>query len=228
MFKHELVNPPKLVQTNVDGKRLYLDENGKAYESVTSYIGRVLDKPGLHKWRARVGAAKADEIANAAARRGSNLHNVLESYLRNNLSENAKIKNDPSTKSLFLKVKPCVDRLNSIRLIETSLYSSELGLAGTPDTIAEYSGKLAVVDFKTSTRLKKKKDIVNYFIQCAAYGIMFNEHFGEMPKLSVIIMAIPDLHHGMVYIHPMEECVSMLQNLMKDPVLFNARIAESS
>jgi genome maintenance exonuclease 1 len=51
-------------------------------------------------------------------------------------------------------------------------------LAGRADCIAEYNGKLSVIDFKGSTRVKRKEDIENYFIQASAYAIAWQERTG--------------------------------------------------
>ncbi len=228
MFTHNLVTPPLIKQADIDGVRRYVTPEGNSYESVTTYLSRVFDKPHLHAWKKRVGAKKAASISTAASKRGTSLHTVVNQYIENRLDEANSFSNDPLTKDLFVKIKPLLNRLNNINLTEKPLYSSVLGLAGTPDIIAEYRGDLSVVDLKTSTRVKKKTDIVDYFLQCACYAIMFNEHFNRMPKKAVIIMAIPTLSYGMTYIHPMEECISMLENLMRDPIAFNKKVAAST
>jgi len=73
--------------------------------------------------------------------------------------------------------------------LETSLYSKQLGIAGTVDCIAEYEGELAIIDFKTSKKPKPRNWIENYFVQCAAYGCMLYEMTGIPVKKFVIIMA---------------------------------------
>ena len=46
---------------------------------------------------------------------------------------------------------------------------------------------LSVIDFKTSIRLKKKENIGNYFMQCAAYADMFTE-MTSIPIDQVIVL----------------------------------------
>jgi len=221
MFNHNFLTPPKLIKVDENGTRRYQIPSGHSYESVTNYIGRLFPKPDLHKWRKRVGEKKATQISTAAATRGTALHKAAESYL---LNETPDLENSPTTKDLFIKIRPIIDRLNNIRLIETPLYSDELELAGTPDVIADYSGELSVVDFKSSTRMKKKFDIMNYWLQCGAYGIMYNEHFGEFPVKSVIIFGVPTLPFGICQIVPMEDCVRWFQEFRKDPQSFYDRL----
>ena len=82
--------------------------------------------------------------------------------------------------------------INQIHALETRLYSDHLQVAGTVDCIAQYKGTLSVIDFKTSKREKDKADISDYFMQCAAYAVAFEERTGiPVPQL-VIIMAIDD------------------------------------
>ena len=37
------------------------------------------------------------------------------------------------------------------------MYSDKLGVAGRVDCIVEYKGKISVIDFKTSTKEKKRR-----------------------------------------------------------------------
>ena len=51
---------------------------------------------------------------------------------------------------------------------------------------------MAVVDFKTTTTPKKEEWIEDYFIQCAAYASMYEEHTTEEIEAIVIIMVAED------------------------------------
>jgi genome maintenance exonuclease 1 len=96
----------------------------------------------------------------------------------------------PTTKFLFLKAKPFLDRINNIHALEKSLYSDYLGLAGRVDCIAEYEGELAVIDFKTSKKIKPEKWVENYFVQEVAYACMYYEMTGiAVEKLITIMVA---------------------------------------
>ena len=85
-------------------------------------------------------------------------------------------------------MKPHIDKINNIRALESPLYSKILGLAGRVDCIAEYNKELCVIDFKGSTRIKNKDDIENYFLQAAAYALMWQERTGEKCKKICIII----------------------------------------
>ena len=197
---------------NLDGKRYYVTPEGNKYQSVTSLTSKVNAKE-IQEWRERVGQEKANKISTRAATRGTSMHKMVETYLHNkplNLNED----NNPLTKEMFVKIKPLVDRLDNIRVIEGAMYSDELQLAGTTDCVAEYKGELAVIDFKTSTRMKKKEGVSNYWMQGAAYGKMFHEHYGEPPKNIVLMISVETANFAQIMIEPYEKCLVMLKEFM--------------
>ena len=100
----------------------------------------------------------------------------------------------PSTKFLLLSAKENLDHANNIHALEKSLYSDHLGLAGRVDCIAEYDGELAVIDFKTSTKIKPEEWIENYFVQETAYACMYYEMTGIPVKKLITIMV--DFENG--------------------------------
>ena len=67
---------PKLVRTNVGGRRHYDTPSG-SYPSITSVLS-IRDKEGLHEWRKRVGNEAANRIMKKAATRGTQFHNLME------------------------------------------------------------------------------------------------------------------------------------------------------
>lgn len=185
MFTHVPHEFAKLSRTNDDGVRKYLTPTGEKYPSVTTVLSSY-GAEGIAKWRARVGEAEANKISTRAANRGTSLHSALESYLHNNLMEDMNLL--PTTKKLFLQIRPLIERINNIHCLETSLFSHNLKLAGTVDCVAEFDGVLTVIDFKTSSRLKKKEQIENYFMQATAYALMFEEMTGiHVPQVAILI-----------------------------------------
>jgi len=90
---------------------------------------------------------------------------------------------------MFTLLKPELDNINNIVMQEGGLYSDKWGIAGRVDCIADYDGKLTVIDFKTSTKEKKEEWIENYFIQCTAYCEMFEERYGRaIDQIAVLIV----------------------------------------
>lgn len=178
---------PKLERdTKPDGTRLYKTPSGFSYPSVTTITG-LLNKAAIMEWRKRVGEEAANKISNRAATRGTKIHQLCEDYLRGELDEP-----DIFHAEMFNSIKPHLDSIDRIHCLETPLYSDHLRVAGTVDCIAEFEGRLSVIDFKTSSRVKKRDDIHNYFMQCAAYAVAFE----ELTKIPVgriaVIMAVED------------------------------------
>lgn len=180
-IKHDIA---KIVQKNVDGSRVYLTPTGKKYPSITSVTG-ILSLKSIYEWRQRVGEAEANRISARASSRGTRIHSLCENYL---LGENKK----PNLfdQEMFDKLVPHLDKIDNIHCLETRLYSDHLESAGTVDCIAEYEGKLSVIDFKTSSRVKSLEDIDGYLMQTAAYAVAFEERTGIPVGRLVIIMGV--------------------------------------
>jgi genome maintenance exonuclease 1 len=187
MFNHCRHEFPKLLQENLEGSRVYVTPDGNKYPSVTTVLSDY-KKDEIIAWRKRVGDEQANKISRQATTRGTSVHKVIENYINNE----AVVHEDmmPNVKSLFVKMKTELDKLNNIHCLEDRMFSHELKLAGTVDCIAEYNGVLSVIDFKTANRLKKKENIAGYFMQGTAYSVMFEEMTGLKPEQVVIIIGV--------------------------------------
>tara|TARA_B100000035_G_scaffold175488_2_gene149732 strand:+ start:1758 stop:2423 length:666 start_codon:yes stop_codon:yes gene_type:complete len=183
MFKHLETELPSLSRETIDGVRYY-DTPDQKLVSITSVIS-FFNRDKFAKWRKRVGEEKANEITRKATSRGTDMHTLTEHYLKN--EELPVVK--PLPDFLFKIAKPELNKIDNIHTLEGSLYSKELGVAGTVDCIAEYDGELAIIDFKTSAKPKPRDWIDGYFVQCAAYACMYYELTGIPVKKFVIIMS---------------------------------------
>ena len=179
---------PKLTRQTTESGRKYFTEDGNAYPSITTVLS-ILSKQAIMEWRKRVGEEEANKISRQAAGRGTAVHKIAEDYIDN--VEDWKGKHMPANIASFLDIKPILDeRLNNVWMQETFLYSDKLKCAGQVDCIAEFDGELSIVDFKTSRRVKKEKDITSYFIQMFFYAAAFLERTGIPIKQGVIVMAV--------------------------------------
>ena len=169
----------------IDGTRFYKVPSGKMYPSITS-VTSFYNRDVFINWRKKVGEEKANKITRESTFRGTKYHDVVEYYMRNGTIDGLDML--PSTKFLFLSSKKNLDRIDNIHALEKSLYSDYLGLAGRVDCIAEFDGELAVIDFKTSTKIKPEKWIENYFVQETAYACMYFEMTGIPVKKLITIM----------------------------------------
>jgi genome maintenance exonuclease 1 len=68
-------------------------------------------------------------------------------------------------------------------------------MAGRVDCVAEYNGKLSIIDFKSSKSAKKAEWIEGYFAQATAYAIMWQEMTGEPIDQVVILVSSMDGTH---------------------------------
>ena len=179
-------NFPSLQRIDTPEGRVYATPTGRKYPSVTAVTG-MLNKDEFFAWRARVGEEEANRISSRAAKRGTAIHSLCEDYLYG--------KNPQASmfdQQVFTSLIPHLDKIDNIHALESKLYSDHLQVAGTVDCIAEYEGRLSVIDFKTSKRIKTKEEIPGYFIQTAAYAIAFEERTGIPVSRLVIIMGVDD------------------------------------
>ena len=186
-FNHIDIELPKLSRETIDGVRYYSvpdEEELLKLVSITSVTSH-FNKDIFVKWRKRVGNEEADRITKRATKRGTDMHTLVEHYMKN--EELPEV--PPISDFLFKISKANLKRINNIYALEGSLYSKQLGIAGTVDCIAEYDGELAIIDFKTSAKPKPRGWIEHYFVQCMAYGCMLYELTGISVKKLVIIMA---------------------------------------
>ncbi len=190
-FKHDSMGclPLDLKSvTQEDGKRHYQTPEGKWYPSITTVLSGGTDTTFLDEWRARVGEEEARRISGQATRRGTVIHKVYEDYL-NNVPINL-YKLMPNIREIVRGTLPVLNRINTVVMQESALYSNALQIAGRTDLIGVWDGTLSVVDFKGSNKEKKREWILSYFAQCAGYAIMFRECYGIEINQCVVIVSV--------------------------------------
>jgi hypothetical protein len=185
---NKFVHKPLLIEGSLkevssNGKRLYETPEG-IFPSVTTVVG-FRKQQFFAEWR-----NKNPEESKRVTSRGTKFHSLIEKYLNNEEIEYDNLHS--GIKSLFSILRPELDKINNIVAIETPLWSKTLGLAGRTDCIAEYDGKLSIIDFKASTKEKREKDIDNYFAQASAYALMFQERTGIIVDNFAILIACED------------------------------------
>ena len=210
----------ELEKRETPGCRLYQLPNGDWVPSITS-VTSFYNREVFVNWRKRVGVEEANRITKKATSRGTDYHEAAQAYLMNLEMDWNEFQ--PLTKFMFHHTKPYLDRINNIHAIERTLYSEYLGLAGRVDCIAEYDGELAVIDFKTSTKIKPEKWVENYFVQEMFYASAYYELTGISVKKLITLMVTPEGEVKVFDKRNKEDYIKLLVRYIKKFVSHNLR-----
>lgn len=176
---------------DVEGKRFYQLAETKYYPSITTVLGNTQEPDkvkSLESWQKWLGKEKAEKVRDDAATRGQNTHKLLERALK---GEDLKLHEFPDAHvRIFNSLKFELQKINTVFGQEVVLYSDLVQVAGRCDLVAEHEGELAIVDYKTSTRIKSKDQIGDYWLQAAFYCLAHNEMFGTDITKLVILMGV--------------------------------------
>jgi len=174
----------RILEISKDAKRItlpdsrYYRRNGKYYPSVTYILQSYPKGKYFEDWLKKVGYS-ADYIVKKAADEGTQVHEMIESYLLGQeqtfLTDTGYPKIDPEIWKMFLRFVDFWETYNPT-LIETEvhLFSDELKVAGTCDLVCEIGEERWVIDFKTSNHLQ-----TTYDLQGAVYAKCFEECYGK-------------------------------------------------
>jgi genome maintenance exonuclease 1 len=173
----------------------------------------ILSRDGIAKWRKKVGNEEADRISYRASTRGTAVHEIIEKYINND--EDFRDGYTPDIIQSFIDVRHILDnRIGTVYAQEAPLYSNHLGVAGRVDCVAEFDGKISIIDFKTSRKPKPTKFISNYFMQESAYAIMWEERTG-MPITQLVTIIAVDQSEPQVFIEHRDNWVRPLRETIK-------------
>ena len=211
MFEHVNTELTEMTAVTTDKGRKYKTPEGVNLPSITTVLS-ILSRDSIAAWRKRVGEAEANRISHRASTRGTSVHEIIEKYIDN--KEDYKDGYTPDIISSFLDVKSILDdRIGRVYAQEAPLYSNHLGVAGRVDCVAEFDGKLSIIDFKTSLKPKKKDWVKNYFMQEAAYAIMWEERTGQPIVQLVTIISVDNappqvfVEHRDNWVRPLRETI---------------------
>ena len=217
---HNYLGDIELNCKNKNGIRLYNIPSGDWVPSITS-VTSFYNRQVFVEWRKRVGNEEADRITKKATTRGTDFHEVAQDYLLNKELNWDDYR--PLSKFMFYHLKPELDKINNVHAIERTLYSEYLGLAGRVDCIAEYEGELAVIDFKTSDKIKPEKWIENYFVQEMFYASAYYEMTGIPVKKLITLMVTPGGEVEVFDKRNKSDYIKLLVRYIKEFVSHNTR-----
>ena len=201
------------LQVREDNGRKYETPDGSKYPSMTTVLSH-LGKDGLEAWRARVGDKEANKVGKQAANRGTTVHNLMEAYI-NGEEISTRGMMPHHLKSLKSMSKILDENLEEVWAQEAALYSHHLGVAGRVDLVGVWKGVPAIIDFKTSRKVKKKEWIDSYFMQTAGYAICFEERTG-LPIPNLVILMDIDNHDPVVFLEHRDNWVGPLKDAIKE------------
>ncbi len=204
-----------LLVENGEKGRKYSTPEGKKYDSITTVLGS-LNKNEIREWRARVGEEEANRVSRVACGRGNSLHTLMEKYINNEEIQEETLM--PHVKVLFKQGKKAVDlHMGNIYLQERPLYSDHLEVAGRVDLVCDFARRASIVDFKTSSRIKTREEIENYFIQACAYSIMVEERTGmPVPRLVIIMAVDSSLSDPLIFTDRRDNWVPKLKEVLNN------------
>ena len=190
---NRLYHYPPSTRSTTDGIRTYAVGKEKL-PSVTSILKATQSdekRASLARWQARVGVDEAARIRDQAASRGTNMHLHLEKFILGqghlDLTEEGK-----TAKSMAQTVidKGLCD-LQEIWGSEVTLWYPGL-YAGATDLVGTFDYEDSIIDFKQSTKPKRREWIEDYIMQLAAYAMAHNQVYGTESTQGVILMCTPD------------------------------------
>ena len=177
--------------TTAEGRK-YVGDDNVPVPSVTTILDKTSDKTALIAWRNRVGDAEANRVSKESAGLGTKVHNAIEKYI---LGEEVTFGNN----MVSVMAKEMSDLVINEGLKNVDeIWGTEIGLiapglyAGTTDCVGMREGSEAIIDFKTSKKIKKEEWIEDYYLQCCAYALAHNEMYGTNIQKGVILMVSRD------------------------------------
>ena len=208
-MKYQPTKLPTLERKTGKFGRVYVTEDGIELPSVTTVLSHKPNKD-LDNWKASVGEEEAKRIAARAAHRGTYIHALCEAHIKGT----QKPPRDVFNYDMWVSFKPLVEKIEEVYALEAPLYSKFLGAAGTVDCVGLWNNRLSIIDFKTSSRVKSAEDIPSYFMQCAAYAVMWEELTKKPITQLVVLMAVED-ESPIVFVEHRDNWVKEFMQLRK-------------
>lgn len=141
-------------------QRGFYDVNGEKLPRVTTVLN-VLAKPGLEKWKHRIGLTEANRISRESSELGTRVHAALERVNRGETFDP-----DDETAPYVAPYREWLEaNVRDVLMIEQFLVNQRDGYAGTADLVARMKDhRVMLIDLKTSNSIDG-----TYRLQTAAY-----------------------------------------------------------
>lgn len=160
------------------------------FPSVTTVLSRTGDKSFLDRWISRVGEAEAERVRQESAARGSRLHEEVEHRLEHGVRPP-----NPSRFYRSFEVTRIFDRIEKVHAVEEFLWHPQAHYAGTVDLVATVRWRpsadpiVAVIDWKSSAKKKRRDYVHDYFLQGVAYALAWRA-MEKTPRPTHVLVGI--------------------------------------
>lgn len=201
----------------VNRRRVY-EIAGQRYPGVTTILSATKPaeaRAALQRWRQRVGAEEARQIAGQASSVGTRLHQQIAAFLHQEAVTIA-----PNTAAYWDSICPVLEQIDEALVVEGAVWHAD-GFVGFPDALVRYQGQLCLCDWKTARQPKRADWITDYFLQAAAYCAATHEvyaAYGVKVEQALIAIALAD--------EPAQTFWLDLEDLSHYWQAFQARLAE--
>ena len=171
--------------------RVYVVD-GEPLPSVTTILARTKDESGLDAWRRRVGEEEARRISREATEIGNAMHRVIEAWaLGDDVPEPADDLSSLGHRMGRVIIERGLSGVDEVWGSEVNLFYPGM-YAGTADMVGVWSGRPAIMDFKSTNKPKRDAWIGDYFCQLVAYARAHDVLFGTDIRCGVIFMCARD------------------------------------
>ena len=171
-FQHELVSlNENLESVETPQGRRYKTPDG-VFPSVTTVTG----------WKKRAFFAKwrrdNPEESKRVLSRGTKLHSLIETYLKNDLTPTALSEVAGTNEAdLFASMQQDIDRIGKVYRRQRQMCIRD---------------RPSVIDFKSSNYPKSEDAIQDYFMQATAYALMWQDRTGQELRNIAILIGVED------------------------------------
>jgi len=186
---------------------------GNAYPGMTTVLHKTQPKhkiDRLNNWKKNT--PHSEYIVRFAADIGTDTHKLIENYLSNTgEAESCHL----LAFAHFSQLKPLLDKINNVHGLEVFLYSKNFKVAGTADTVAEYDGRLSIIDYKTKRSNQVEEYLHDAFLQSTGYAIMWEEMTGQKIEQIVILVSSEKMQVEVFVKNPDDYKTQLQQRILK-------------
>jgi genome maintenance exonuclease 1 len=164
--------------------------------TVLSSMAPVAKIMALINWRKKIGDQEANRRTKLAADRGTWLHGIIEDLFNGEDIENH-LKHHQEWQPYFTTIEPFLELIDKPILVESAVaWWNEkdcIGYSGTLDQLAlMQDGSIALMDWKTSYKLKPDNQLADYKKQLGAYSMAAEQMYDIDIEAAYCVISVYD------------------------------------